>query len=62
MYFVIELCPYGDLFKQITERFDLISLRQKYYWFIQIALAIGRLHQNGMLYRDLKPENVLIDF
>ena len=55
VYLVMEFCPYGDLFTLIKDKFDSISLRLKYYWFVQIALAIGRLHNHRILYRDLKP-------
>ena len=34
--------------------------RAKFY-VMQIALALGHLHQSDILYRDLKLENVLMD-
>ena len=31
------------------------------FYTIQIALAIGHLHTQGIIHRDLKLENILID-
>ena len=30
-------------------------------WIGELVLAIGYLHQLGVVFRDLKPENILLD-
>ena len=41
-----------------TDRFD--EKRVKVYA-AELIIAISYLHSNGIIYRDLKPENVLLD-
>lgn len=31
------------------------------FYMIEILLALEKLHQHGIAYRDMKPENILID-
>ncbi|CAN4094327.1 unnamed protein product [Withania somnifera] len=58
---VMEYCPGGDLHavrqKQKGKRFSISSAR---FYAAEILLALEYLHMMGIVYRDLKPENVLV--
>ncbi|CAG9312432.1 unnamed protein product [Blepharisma stoltei] len=60
LYFVLDYCPGGELFFHLNhaKRFD--EERARFYAGC-IILALEHLHKNDIVYRDLKPENVLID-
>jgi len=59
---VMDFVNGGDLFYHLQlqphRRFDNARVR---FYAAEIALGIEHLHEMGILYRDLKPENVLID-
>lgn len=59
LYFALEFCPGGELFfhLQRVTNFDEEVTR---FYSAQIVLALDHLHKNNIIYRDLKPENVLI--
>ena len=65
VYFIIDYCPYGDLYSIIKSNRrneeGRLTLTEKYTIWIQIALGIVSMHEKGLVYRDLKPENILID-
>eukprot|EP01017_Pseudomicrothorax_dubius_P040911 TRINITY_DN6491_c0_g1_i4.p1 TRINITY_DN6491_c0_g1~~TRINITY_DN6491_c0_g1_i4.p1 ORF type:complete len:351 (-),score=64.92 TRINITY_DN6491_c0_g1_i4:115-1167(-) len=60
LFFVLEYCPGGELF-QLLQRTRVLTEEQAKFYLAQIVMAIGHLHEKDIIYRDLKPENVLID-
>ena len=60
LYFVLEYCPGGELFTLIQKKRRLTEGQARFYT-CQMVLALEALHGNDIIYRDLKPENVLLD-
>eukprot|EP00735_Rhodelphis_limneticus_P014091 TRINITY_DN807_c0_g1::TRINITY_DN807_c0_g1_i1::g.25283::m.25283 TRINITY_DN807_c0_g1::TRINITY_DN807_c0_g1_i1::g.25283 ORF type:complete len:395 (+),score=100.76,sp/P54644/KRAC_DICDI/51.80/2e-122,Pkinase/PF00069.20/1.7e-73,Pkinase_Tyr/PF07714.12/9.7e-31,Pkinase_C/PF00433.19/5.7e-11,Kinase-like/PF14531.1/5.2e+02,Kinase-like/PF14531.1/0.00044,APH/PF01636.18/0.042,Kdo/PF06293.9/0.11 TRINITY_DN807_c0_g1_i1:85-1185(+) len=60
LHFVLDYCSGGELFFHLSRlgRFDEELTR---FYASELLLAIGHLHSMGIIYRDLKPENVLLD-
>ncbi|MBN3309041.1 HUNKA kinase, partial [Amia calva] len=59
-YLVMELCPGGNLMHRIYEKKRLDeSEAQKYIR--QLVMAVEHLHRAGVVHRDLKIENLLLD-
>ena len=56
---MLEYCPCGDLGKYLeTERRFSEEVARVYA--CEIILALEYLHKNGVIYRDLKPDNILV--
>lgn len=60
LYMVMDYISGGELFYHLGELGNFSESRARFYA-SQIILAIGFLHEHGIIYRDLKPENLLLD-
>ena len=49
----------GELFRHLVKNRRFNEDQAKYI-IAQIAIAMGHLHEKNIVYRDLKPENVLV--
>lgn len=59
---VLEFCNGGDMFSAIIKPgWKRTPLHEKYCLFKQIAYGLKFLHDNDIVHRDMKPENVLLD-
>ena len=59
-YLVLEYVSGGDLFMHLTNNNNEISVDQIKLYIAELAVALEQLHKDHIIYRDLKPENVLI--
>ena len=59
-YLGLEYAAGGELFYHMT-RLQTIELDNARLYIAEIALALEHMHNLGIVYRDLKPENVLLD-
>lgn len=57
---VMELCPGGDLLNYVRKRRKLKEDAAKLI-FRQIMQGISYLHANGIVHRDIKLDNILLD-
>ncbi|EGF99557.1 uncharacterized protein MELLADRAFT_40213 [Melampsora larici-populina 98AG31] len=59
VFIVIEYAEMGDLYNLLVKNGKL-SKDQVGYYIIQISAGLNELHQSKIIYRDLKPSNVLL--
>ena len=60
IYFIMDFIRGGELFKHLSEAKRFTEERTKFYA-AQVALALGYLHKARIIYRDMKPENILLN-
>ena len=61
LYLILEYAQGGELFHHLNNQ-AMLSEDTVSFYAAEIILAINHLHRNvGVVYRDLKPENCLLD-
>lgn len=60
LYLVLDYCAGGNLTSYIIRQRFFPEHVAKFY-LCEIILALEELHRHGIIYRDLKPDNVVID-
>ena len=60
LYMILEYCPGGDLGSVLKREKKLSEERAKLYM-AEIILALEELHKKDIIFRDLKPDNVVLD-
>jgi serine/threonine protein kinase len=60
LYLVTDYMQGGELFWYLQKDGRFTEERTKFY-VAELVLALQHLHSHGIIYRDMKPENILVD-
>ncbi|EAY15387.1 AGC family protein kinase [Trichomonas vaginalis G3] len=60
VYLGLEYAPGGELFYHL-QKFGSFPIDDVRIYIAEMALALDFLHKHGVIYRDIKPENILLD-
>ncbi|SPQ97185.1 unnamed protein product (mitochondrion) [Plasmodiophora brassicae] len=59
VYLVMEFCQGGEMFERVV-KYDGLREQDAKYYAASIVLALEQMHERGIVYRDLKLQNVLL--
>ena len=60
LYLIVDFVQGGELYYHLRNK-KSFSVAETQFFLAELALALGKLHELDIIYRDLKPENVLVD-
>jgi serine/threonine protein kinase len=56
----MDICTGGEIFFHLNN-FKKFNEKLAKFYFIEILLGLEYLHSKDIVYRDIKPENILVD-
>lgn len=60
LFFVMDICTGGNLFKHLMQQ-HRFSERVAKFIMQELLLGFEYLHERDIVFRDIKPENILVD-
>jgi len=60
LYLVLDFLSGGELFFHLSKEVKFSTERAQFYT-AELVLALGHMHSLDIIYRDIKPENIVLD-